>query len=301
MPETHLQIKKLYINSEHKTPDSTASNFKIQLDRSIDLPDKCYFHLDDLVMPRTFKTVEKDVNDKLYIALSKFTDTSFANTDYILITIPEGNYTTDTFTTALQTQFDTLTFPEGGAPETGNLLAQYDDTAETLTIRLADIPTNAGYYIYIFDDHSLKTTTRWEYRAIIPGSGIKFSDPQSINHMIGNTEMNSLQYNSTNFFYVCTFLNLNPIREIYISSPNLGGFNTLSSNGSQNYLMKVVVNVPFGYIITNTHREPYNILNASRQTLSSLEFSIRDSSGRLINMRKQAVTFSIIFTTPDQH
>jgi hypothetical protein len=301
MPENHLQVKKLYINSEHRTHDSSPSNFKIDLHRTIDLPDKCYFYLDDLIMPRTFKTVEKDVNDKLYIALSKFTDTSFADTSYITITIPEGNYSAETFATAIQTQFDTLTFPEAGSPASGNLLAQFDTISEIFTIRLADIPTNSGYFIYVFDDFSLKLSKRWEYRGLISESGINISDPQSVNGMIGNSKYQLTQYNSTTTFFNCSFLNLNPIREIYISSPNLGGYNTLSTNGSQDYLMKVPVTVPFAYLITNTHREAHNVLEASRQSLSQIEFSIRDAHGRYINMRNQAITFTIVFLTPHQN
>ena len=41
-----LPVKKIYIDSKYKTPDSISdSNFKFQLPQSVTLPDDCLFFI----------------------------------------------------------------------------------------------------------------------------------------------------------------------------------------------------------------------------------------------------------------
>lgn len=287
----YLQIRKLFINSDHRTADSTASRFKINLDRTLDIKDGVFCFLDDVVMPRTFKTIEPGYNDKIYVKLEKTTDLN--NPSYFILSITEGVYGTSTFTTALQTAFDTINHPELGAPATGNFIVSYNDPKEELTIKLADIATNDNWQFEIYTDWMLKHTDNWGFVFnTTPGSVI--SDPQTANIIIGNTQRITLTYDKTRL-YTCDFLNLNPIREIYISSPNIGGYNTLSTSGAMNHLIKLPISVPFGYLITNLNRDTHPYIDVSKQSLRNLEFSIRYADGKEVNMRNQAVTFSLVF------
>ena len=51
-----LPIKKLYIDSRNRTADSvSSSNFKIELDRTIQLPDNTVFFVTDICIPHVFQ------------------------------------------------------------------------------------------------------------------------------------------------------------------------------------------------------------------------------------------------------
>ena len=90
-----LPIKKNYINSNFKTPDSQSdSNFKFQLTRSIHLPKNTVFYIENFTCSHAWYSVEEGLNGKLCIKLNEY--------NYVL-QIPPGNYTGPTFITALQT------------------------------------------------------------------------------------------------------------------------------------------------------------------------------------------------------
>ena len=74
---------------------------------------------------------------------------------------------------------------------------------------------------------------------------------QSANSLISNTKDNSVAYINTNPFN--QQLNLQPIRNVYIHSTNLGNFNTIGARGEQTIIKKVPVNkydIKLDYILT---------------------------------------------------
>ena len=67
---TTLPIRKIYIDSRWCTPDSvSSSNFKVQVPRTMQMPDNTVFFVNDVCIPHTWTTVETGFNDKLYILL----------------------------------------------------------------------------------------------------------------------------------------------------------------------------------------------------------------------------------------
>ena len=60
-----LPIKKIYIDSRNRTPDSiSGSNFKIQLDSSIQMSENCVFFVTDVCIPHVFQLIEAGVNQE---------------------------------------------------------------------------------------------------------------------------------------------------------------------------------------------------------------------------------------------
>ena len=96
-------LKKIYIDSRDRTVDSkSASNFKIELPNTVQMPENTVFFVTDVCIPHVWKTIEGGFNDKLCL----FTHTpsgplpaqlAIANDQFTVITIPEGNYTLDEF------------------------------------------------------------------------------------------------------------------------------------------------------------------------------------------------------------
>ena len=67
-----LPIKKIYVDSRHKTDDSISdSNFKFQLPYVVNLPSNCIFYISEISVPHIWGTINTDVNDKLYISVGR--------------------------------------------------------------------------------------------------------------------------------------------------------------------------------------------------------------------------------------
>ena len=59
-----LEVKKIYVDSRHRTVDSVSdSDFSIQLGRNIFLPEKCVYHLENCVIPHSWYNIEFGLND----------------------------------------------------------------------------------------------------------------------------------------------------------------------------------------------------------------------------------------------
>ena len=90
------------------------------------------------------------------------------------------------------------------------------------------------------------------------------------------------------------FVNLNHINNVYITSPNLGSFDT-TATFSNNIIKKVPVNAGYGFMVVDQFMSTNDYLNCSRQTFRTSEFHLRDGRGRELDLKGMYVTFSIVF------
>jgi hypothetical protein len=62
-----IPIKKVYIDSRFKTPDSKSnSEFKYELAQSIQLPDNCCCFVDDVIIPVSWYNIDEN-SKNLYV------------------------------------------------------------------------------------------------------------------------------------------------------------------------------------------------------------------------------------------
>jgi hypothetical protein len=98
-----LPVKRIYVDSRYRTVDSYSdSDFKIQLGRNIYLPDNCIMHIENCVIPHSWYSIEKGINDGLYLKV-----TQGSTTTYTLLTIPSTNYSGLTLLAAVQSALNT--------------------------------------------------------------------------------------------------------------------------------------------------------------------------------------------------
>ena len=113
-----LPIKKLYIDSRHKTPDSVSdSNFKYELPYTISMPQNACFFITDVCIPYLWRTVNQNENDHIYFSVGIIQYTGV---------IPPGSHGEQDFTAALNTVLSTLS---GGA-----VIATIDNNTSIVTI-----------------------------------------------------------------------------------------------------------------------------------------------------------------------
>ena len=99
-------IKTIYCDTKFRRFDSkSTSYFKIDLPETIKLPDNCVCYIDDVSIPRTWYTVEENVNDKLYFRLTQSASIYY---DHI-ITLDSKDYNGVQFAAEVQSKITAAT------------------------------------------------------------------------------------------------------------------------------------------------------------------------------------------------
>ncbi len=84
------------------------------------------------------------------------------------------------------------------------------------------------------------------------------------------------------------------IHNIYITSPQFGR-NSFGPKGERNILKKLVVNAPFGGLVTESWLNDQDYTDCSKHLLRTLEFRITDSYGNTLELNGGHVSFTLIF------
>ena len=95
---------------------------------------------------------------------------------------------------------------------------------------------------------------------------------------------------------VSGYIDMTPLRNIYMTASGLGNFNTMSVAGDRNIVKKIPVTAPHGDVIFDQTVTGMDYLDCSRQTLSRLSFALRDVYGTVIDLNDNHISFSIVFS-----
>ena len=259
-----LPIKKIYIDSRFKSSDSAShSDFKIDLPISFLMPEDTGFYIDDVCIPHTWYPISERNN----IIVFKF------NTQVYIAGVPHGNYSTANLGIAIAKAMN---------DELENIPSRfeslYDASTNKLTIKLLD-DIKAFNVFQIYTDHFVEE--------IAP----------SVSHRTINTmTKNFTQKPLDNSDDVSGYIDIYPLRNIYMTASGLGNFNTMSVAGDRNIVKKIPVTAPHGEVIFDQTVTGMDYLDCSRQTLSRLSFALRDVYGTVIDLNENHVSFSIVFS-----
>ena len=268
-----LPIKKIYIDTRFMSSDSeSSSNFKVDLPTTVTLPEDTVFYIDDICIPHSWYIIDEERNNKFYFKIG--------STSYVK-TVPSGNYSTITFNAILVALMNSV---------------QNTHTANTNipgnTIGITTSTTSANQS-YIVDAVQYTNALTFEILTDNQIKSLNYPQPvQSINNYLIN---NIPKVNNNASPYVSPYVNLNPIRNLYITSGNFGGYNTMSISGERGIVKKVPVRANFNEMIYDDAVLGIDYLDCSRQSLSRLEFQLKDVYGNYINLHGNHWSCSIIF------
>ena len=272
MGSIDLPVKKIYIDSSFRRPDSvSASNFKIELPYTVKFNDNTIFYVDDVCIPHTWHTVELGVNDKLYLR----TILNSVNTDYVITLTPQ-NYNGTQLATELMSKLGGLNF-NGSALVP---VVSYGSRTSRISVSIT------GHDCKVMTDLELKNITNWV------GTAYDKNDLESVNALL--TNFGSLSTVGTQVTPVQFHLNLQPVRNIYIRSPNISAFNTIGANGESSIIKKIPVSSNHGDMIFNNVTAANDFLDCSNQTWRTLEFHLLDVNSNYINLHGSNISFSLI-------
>ena len=99
------KIKKVYVDSGNKTNDRVSnSDFKFEVKEALGLPDNTVSHVDDILIPHTWFTIGRNMNNTLYIITTKMNTGIPTWYHPLAIDIPSGNCTGSSLALALQAE-----------------------------------------------------------------------------------------------------------------------------------------------------------------------------------------------------
>lgn len=266
-----LPIKKLYIDSRFKAPDSVSdSDFYVDLPQTLLMPEGTGFYLDDISIPVSWYPIEQNRNNKLYVELYDPVDpyNSTRTTVTKAIEIAEGSYAVlelgKLIAEAVNTAFSTSSF---------SITSNYSKATETITFS----STSNRDWAFLTDPE-------------IKAKG--YHEPfRSLNSVLQNT---TPKVNRTTF--TTGYVNIFPVRNIYITSFGLGNFNTMSISGERAVVKKVPVTANYGDFIYDQSVIGMDYLDCSKQTLSRIGFRLNNIYGETINLHGHHWSFSIVFS-----
>ena len=241
-----LPIKKIYIDTRQRTTDSAShSDFSIDLPTTILMPDDTGFYVEDICLPISWWSVEEGYNDTLYM--------DFENA-LKQITLTPGNYTASEFGAeiirAINSGLSTVKFAGSFRKSQGAIIIRWDDA-----------------YIGTDQVKSFKILTDSEMLARGVSTALL---KRSANNLLKNFTSGVVYVKS--FPFTSGYVDMNPVRNAYLSCTGLGNFSTMSLTGDRNIINKIPLNGQPGDIIYDSSQTGVDYLDCSRQTLSRISF-----------------------------
>jgi hypothetical protein len=257
---SELPVHKIYIDTRFKTANSKSdSNFYIDLPETYNFPDGTVAYVDEICIPVSWYTIQKGRNDQLYVAADGVCD--FSNP----IIIPEGKYGIVSLNNAIVDEIN----------------ARYPNSciAEPLAdVNRIKIVFTGSTVFEFYRDYVL-----WAF-------GVK--NLHTINALLGNTK-DAAFYKDRD--YVSSYIDLFPIRNLYLSSPNLGNFKYVTCTGDCTIIKKIPVTAGYNQIIFNRCNLESDAIEVSKQSIRQLQFKLQDAFGNEVELNGNHWSFTIGF------
>ena len=279
-----LPVQKVFIDSRFRSSDSVSStDFKVDLPTTYYMPENTGLFITDICIPVSWYMIDANRNNNLYFQVYRGLDSS-GNQSFTVFTstITPGNYNITSLASAITTAMNDTT---NRKPFTGLSIGTFTATAN-LNQNTISISNSVAGATPAFPGYTFKILTDAE----LPNAGIT-ETPYSLNKVLQNTT--AARAFSLN--YLSGFLDMHPIRNLYLSSPNLGTYDTLNITGDQSIVKKIPVNANYNEMIYDQVVLPYDYIDVSKQTLRRLEFQLKDIYGGNIDLQGDHWSFSLLF------
>ena len=268
-----LDVKKIYIDTRFRTKNSKSeTDFSIELPRSFNVPDGVIAHIDDIVIPVSWSTVDER-NKNCFLRMTWGATVRYD--DFYIVT---KNYTGSQFATELALELN-LALGEAGVDITAECeytLAENMLVISILDNRLPVIKAAAPFALEILTDESI-------------GAG---SDPCTMNTILRN-EFPTLITEGN--FYQC-YLDLFQTRNLYLTSSALASYDTISNFGNDTIIKKIPCTTGYNTMLTLQSGSELDGLDVSKRTLRFIDFKLVDTSFRTVPLQGNHFSFSIVFT-----
>ena len=274
-----LYIKKVYIDTRFKTPDSKSdSDFFIELPRSLNVPENTICYITDIVIPVSWLTIDSRNNTLyLYFNYDGFGPT-MGHAGHTL-TLPSKNYTGVSFAAALKTALNAVH------------TVYYDKMVFDVVYNAADTEITISQtnhfetLVYLVSSADLQAGRLWP--SAVPKA--------NIHSMNGILRIGTDSYKLSQAAPYVSHIDLLTIRNLYITSSTLASYNVVSNFDNDVIIKKIPVRAGPGQMLFDSADAGYDFLDVSRRALSRIDFRLQDSYGNIVNLRNNHWSFSLVF------
>ena len=283
-----LVYKKVFVDSNYRLSQSrSSSDFVVELNENIEIPEGTRMHITDISIPAAWKTTEVGFYEYMYVMIYDNTDTFVKNFRIYL-----GNkiYFAEQLAFDIHAGLNTNTedLNSGG-------IFNYAYASATRTVEFS-IKDGLNYKVKIPTNDELATyvNNTWDTNT----SNYNSNNPVSINYLLSN-------YVPSNPLTVWTssYLNLVPFRYIFIASATLSDYRySAPNNYSSSIIKKVLVNQQLGGVINDAGSSlSEDYIDIGNKNLKRIEFKITDERGTPLNLYGISVQFALLFSNPSAY
>ena len=272
----NLEMKKIYIDSRFRTKTfKNESDFNIELPRSYNIPDGVIAHIDDIVIPVSWSTIDER-NQSCYNRISCGSLVRNVNFNFVA-----KNYDGYQFATTLTTK---VTESAAGLDPLPTFNCTYDHLENILVITMGDSRSDSEKFLTPIKLQFLTDDT------LTYGSP-RIASPNTINTIIRNTQEAVITESAP---YTC-YLDLFQTRNLYLTSSALASYDTVSNFGIDTIVKKIPCTAGYNKMIIQSSGSTLDGLDVSKRTLRFLDFKLVDSSFRTVPLKGNHFSFSIVF------
>ena len=277
-----LKFKKIYIDSSYKVGGS-SSDFIIDLPETVQLEDniKCILH--EVSIPHSWFSIQQGFNDNLYFFQLDPNGVNPDIIDYRVFSIDEGNYSGAELAERIQfwlnDYFDTRN-PDVFRTDTYTVSYSVKTNKITIAVNYANLIFN------VFTDAEAITNQN-EF------TGIDASNLHSINKVLNIVDTSPTHGIALPF--VSGFIDLTPVKNLYIHSNELCNYNQLTVAGNSSIVKKINVSVPYLGIINDNEINDFDYIDVSSKILRRVSFRFTNEFNQTVNFNNVECSFSLTF------
>ena len=270
-------MQKIYVDSRSRVSGSNE-DFEIALPYSIAIPEESAMIVDQVVIPNSFYTIEKGVNDNIYVQEQNFS----SGTVWRRAVIPPGYYDVISLSGGIETAMNT----------DRTLFSPYTCAYDAHLGRyvITNPYTTVDEFVAIWSRQSLLTI---DY-------GWPDMDPNDLRDackQIGMVTGNSVA--SGTFYDKAPMImnappSLQPHINLFLKSDSIGMPATnLGPNNSMTILSKVVMQAPQLSLNFDAFATMWDQVRIAPQTISSFKITLCGFDGKVVDLQNQPWSFSM--------
>ena len=283
-----LVYKKIFVDSKYRLPTSrSSSDFSIELNENVELPEGTRLHIVDISLPTSFKTTEVGFYEYMYVMIFDNSDVFVKNFRIYL-----GNkiYFSEQLCFDIHAGLNTNTedLNAGG-------IFNYAYSSATRTVDFS-IKDGLNYKVKIPTDEELANYVNNTWDTV--SANYDSNNPLSINYLLSNYIASSPLT-----VWTSSYLNLVPFRYLFISSSALSDYRYSAPNTySSNIIKKVLISQQLGGIVNDAGSSlSEDYIDVSNRNLKRLDFRITDERGVVMNLYNINVQFALLLSNPSAY
>ena len=250
-------MRLIYVDSRNRV-SGTASNFSIQLNETLSVPQGSKLRVDQIRVPIAFQLINAN-NRYLF----------FQDGDHTFVaTLEIGGYSSPQLAATLQYCIGVA--QQGAHGPKGTITVQYQSVSSSTQFLYTPPSSNPGQQFFILSNEQIAQLPF----ATFPGINLKA--PQSINDVLGGYATSVLSSGQTQLMF--PFISTQPYDSLYLTSTRLSTSAVRGPRGNNNVLAMIIITEAFGNVQENAM--PYDVwLDCSSLTTLSLDFQLVDRFG----------------------